>query len=157
MGQFPQACIYVTVFQLSPDSNNKIHTTVIVISVDWWAKHILILIAFFDYSLIAPSLTARLLKLSLTYPFFLMKAKLKQHSFKWESKYPHFCLDSSTPFLWPDICILWRWLPQRWKTKTLLNIENPHACVLSHVWVFAPPWTVACKALPSVEFSRQEY
>lgn len=29
-----QACIYFTIFQLSPDSNNKIHTTARVIFVD---------------------------------------------------------------------------------------------------------------------------
>ena len=28
---------------------------------------------------------------------------------------------------------------------------------LSHVRFFATPWTVACQALPSMEFSRQEY
>ena len=30
-------------------------------------------------------------------------------------------------------------------------------CVLSHVRLIATPWTVACQALPSVEFTRQEY
>ena len=28
---------------------------------------------------------------------------------------------------------------------------------LSHVQFFATPWTVACQASPSMEFSRQEY
>ena len=28
---------------------------------------------------------------------------------------------------------------------------------LSHVWLFATPWTVACQAPPSLGFSRQEY
>ena len=28
---------------------------------------------------------------------------------------------------------------------------------LSHVWLFATPWTVAHRAPPSMEFSRQEY
>ena len=32
-----------------------------------------------------------------------------------------------------------------------------HECVLSHVQQFATPWTVACQALLSVDFSRQEY
>ena len=35
-----------------------------------------------------------------------------------------------------------------------------HACVLSrfsHVQLFATPWIVALPALPSMEFSRQEY
>ena len=30
-------------------------------------------------------------------------------------------------------------------------------CVLSLVWLFATPWTVACKVLLSMEFSMQEY
>ena len=30
-------------------------------------------------------------------------------------------------------------------------------CVLSHVWLFATPWTVAHQAPVSMEFSRQEY
>ena len=30
-------------------------------------------------------------------------------------------------------------------------------CVLSHVRLFATPWTVACQAPLSMEFSRQEY
>ena len=35
-----------------------------------------------------------------------------------------------------------------------------HACVCessSHVWLSATPWTVACQAPLSMEFSRQEY
>ena len=32
-----------------------------------------------------------------------------------------------------------------------------HTCMLSHVWLFAPPWTVACQAPQSMEFSMQEY
>jgi len=32
-----------------------------------------------------------------------------------------------------------------------------HVCVLSCVQLFATPWTVACQAPLSVEFSRQEY
>ena len=30
-------------------------------------------------------------------------------------------------------------------------------CVLNHVRLFATPWTVACRALLSIEFSRHEY
>ena len=30
-------------------------------------------------------------------------------------------------------------------------------CALSHVWLFATPWTVACQAPLSMEFSRQEF
>ena len=32
-----------------------------------------------------------------------------------------------------------------------------HMCVLSHVRLFATPWTVACQAPLSMGFSRQEY
>ena len=32
-----------------------------------------------------------------------------------------------------------------------------HACLLSHVWLFATPWTVAHQAPLSMRFSRQEY
>ena len=31
------------------------------------------------------------------------------------------------------------------------------AQLLSHVWLFATPWTVACQAPLSLEFSSQEY
>ena len=30
-------------------------------------------------------------------------------------------------------------------------------CVFSHVQLFATPWTIACQAFLSMEFSRQEY
>jgi len=32
-----------------------------------------------------------------------------------------------------------------------------YACVLSCVWLFATPWTVACQTPLSMKFSRQEY
>ena len=38
------------------------------------------------------------------------------------------------------------WNCQKWKVKSL-----------SHVWLFAIPWTVAYQAPPSMGFSRQEY
>ena len=31
------------------------------------------------------------------------------------------------------------------------------ACMLSHVWLFATPWALACQAPLSMEFPRQEY
>ena len=31
------------------------------------------------------------------------------------------------------------------------------ALLLGHVWLFVTPWTVACQAPPSMEFSRQEH
>ena len=36
-------------------------------------------------------------------------------------------------------------------------IDHACMCVLSHVWLFATPWTVACQAPLSMESSRQEY
>ena len=32
-----------------------------------------------------------------------------------------------------------------------------HECVLSHVLLFETPWTIACQALLSIGFFRQEY
>ena len=32
-----------------------------------------------------------------------------------------------------------------------------YVCVLSHIWLFVAPWTVAHQAPLSVRFSRQEY
>ena len=34
---------------------------------------------------------------------------------------------------------------------------NHYACILKHGWLCATPWTAACQALLSMEFSRQEY
>ena len=44
-------------------------------------------------------------------------------------------------------------------TKNLPSALSRHVCVLSrfsHVWLSATPWTVACQAPLSMEFSRQE-
>ena len=41
-----------------------------------------------------------------------------------------------------------------------LGIDIPPACVmclLSSVWLFVTPWTIACQAPLSMEFSRQEF
>ena len=62
------------------------------------------------------------------------------------------------------------WRPGRWrqlkftrqssrkekkkKTKTL-KLET--LCLLSHIWLFATPWTAACHGPLSIGFSRQEY
>ena len=43
------------------------------------------------------------------------------------------------------LCAMWKWT-WRWKVKSL-----------SHVRLFATPWTVAHKAPPSMGFSKQEY
>ena len=34
---------------------------------------------------------------------------------------------------------------------------TPLACVLSHAWLFATPWPVACRLLCQWDFSKQEY
>ena len=42
--------------------------------------------------------------------------------------------------------------------KSVVQTPCSHwACVLSHVWLFATPWTVACQTPLSMGFSRQEY
>ena len=38
-----------------------------------------------------------------------------------------------------------------------LSLTDDDMKLLSHVWLFAIPWTVAYEAPPSLEFSRQEY
>ena len=40
----------------------------------------------------------------------------------------------------------------KWVCKSLKNL-----CKLRRVWLFVTPWTVACQASLSMEFSRQEY
>ena len=46
-------------------------------------------------------------------------------------------------------------------SKRVWDEGFPSSCVcreaLSHVWLFVTPWTVACQALLSMEFSRQEH
>ena len=39
----------------------------------------------------------------------------------------------------------------------LATIFQEYVCVLSHVWLFAPPWTVALQAPLSLEFFREKY
>ena len=43
--------------------------------------------------------------------------------------------------------------------KVIANFPTSHSLwkSLSRVWLFATPWTVACQAPLSMEFSRQEY
>ena len=41
------------------------------------------------------------------------------------------------------------------KIKTIKITYN--VCVLSHIRLFATPWTITCQAPLSMEFSRQEY
>ena len=76
--------------------------------------------------------------------------------------------------LWADSCSrglrwwLWKGLPDSprkwmaiyfhlsWYAK--MSILPVHVClVLSHIWLFATPWTVACQAPLSMGFSRQEH
>ena len=44
-----------------------------------------------------------------------------------------------------------------WHKNELLFLLPVPVKLLSHVWLFAIPWTVAYQAPPSMEFSRQEY
>ena len=69
---------------------------------------------------------------------------------------------------YPCFKILWHFLTPLRVTKTLLNPSSnqtpfscfPHLAVvqlLSRVCLFVTPWTVACQAPLSMNFSRQEY
>ena len=42
-------------------------------------------------------------------------------------------------------------------TYIYINTRTHTHMPLSHVWLFANPWTVACQAPRSMELSRQEY
>ena len=43
------------------------------------------------------------------------------------------------------------------QVEQLYSVKWKKVKSLSHVWLFAAPWTVAHQAPPSMEFSRQEY
>ena len=47
--------------------------------------------------------------------------------------------------------------PHRSCRPSSLTLAGVHVRVLSYVWVFAAPWTVAHQAPLSMEFSRQQY
>ena len=44
-----------------------------------------------------------------------------------------------------------------WLNKQINFVKHVCMCMFSHVWLSAIPWTVACQAPLSMEFSRQEY
>ena len=56
--------------------------------------------------------------------------------------------------LWPYYKVTWRWNNP---IIYLSVLEIVSACVLSSVWLFPNPWTVAHQDPLSMEFSRQEY
>ena len=66
---------------------------------------------------------------------------------------------SSCPHLWTnsrsmEIIVGWMTRPGH------MSPPRPRSCmlwVLSHDWLFATPWTAACQAPLSMEFSRQEH
>ena len=58
-------------------------------------------------------------------------------------------LQSWTPARGAPLCA-WHWTTEK-------DPRQGKAKLLSHVWLFATPWTVAHQAPPSMEFSRQEY
>ena len=54
------------------------------------------------------------------------------------------------------------WVPVVWTSPQLVGKNSrlffeEHASILSHVWFFATPWTVAHQAPLSIGFFRQEY
>ena len=70
-------------------------------------------------------------------------------------------------FLLKIFCLIFHYYKNPLKAETgmppFCSSLNSHCLVvrlcvvLSRVWLFATPWTVACQALLSMEFSRQEY
>ena len=52
---------------------------------------------------------------------------------------------------------MWLWVG--YESLSMLSSSESEITVklLSHVWLFATPWTVAYQAPQSMEFSRQEY
>ena len=52
--------------------------------------------------------------------------------------------------------------PNHWTTREFLTMSSFDTVqmivkLLSHVWIFVTPWTVACQTPPSMGFSREEY
>ena len=59
---------------------------------------------------------------------------------------------------WPSSCTPWVALSFRFAAQLYLLLTlHPIPVMLSHVWLFLTPWTVAHQAPLSMEFSRQEY
>ena len=72
-----------------------------------------------------------------------------------------------------NLCLLWllhcRWILYHWAIRisklsspvTINGLNMRLTCAAVHcaqsVWLFATPWTVACQAHLSTEFSRQEH
>ena len=60
----------------------------------------------------------------------------------------------------PLISILMYIVAKMWKIMKIsskISLYLSCACVLSYVWLFVTPWTIACQASLSTEFSRQEH
>ena len=57
-----------------------------------------------------------------------------------------------------EIIIIWerklKFFPEE---QANLGLLQGRCAILSRVWLFVTPWTVACQARLSMEFSRQEY
>ena len=65
----------------------------------------------------------------------------------------------SCPTLWDPIPGILQARTLEWVAISFSSAEKWKVKVksLSHVWLFATPWTAAYQAPPSMEFSRQEY
>ena len=60
--------------------------------------------------------------------------------------------------LWSErVCLWWAAALHCSNFATIFTIRPHQWKLLSHVWLFAAPWTVACQAPLSMEFSRPEY
>ena len=116
----------------------------------------------------------------------LCTAHYKSLGFPRPGSSPVACPTAGGGVIWPRLAILWNWdLGNKHRTMTILQLllllrrvcvcVRAHVCVrarvcvrtqarmstrallLSHVQIFAAPWTVAYQAPLSVGFSRQEY
>ena len=64
---------------------------------------------------------------------------------------------SSSPRDWTQVSCIAGGLFMYWATREAYEVKWSEVKSLSRVQLFATPWTVAYKALLSMEFSRQEY
>ena len=82
------------------------------------------------------------------------------YGWKWEPP-PHLYVNVLTPRASEcDLTqrqSLYRGCHVRMKSLSWTLIQFVHVCMLSCVWLFVTPWTVACQAPLSTGFSRQEY
>ena len=74
------------------------------------------------------------------------------------------CVSNTDFHCTPNSFFFFFWLRGMWELCSLTRDWTCNPCIgkvkvksLSHVWLFATPWTVVYQAPQSMEFSRQEY